>query len=445
MPSHRRLACKLNYFQSIILLFAVVILIGAALLMLPISAQERMVTPFHEALFTATSAVCVTGLVVRDTASHWSAFGQAVLMVLIQIGGLGVITVGASFSLLSGRRISLSQRGRMQEAISAPKVGGIVRLTGFVIRTSLVIEGIGALCMLPVFCRDFGASGIWKAVFHSVSAFCNAGFDLMGTPDTPFVSLTAYRADTAINLTISALIVVGGIGFLTWDDVRTNRLHFHRYRLQSKVILTATALLILLPTLYFFCFEFKGSTLRERLLLSLFQSVTPRTAGFNTADYTSLSSSGRGLTILLMFIGGSPGSTAGGIKTTTAAVLVANAFAVFRRQKSPEMFGRRMEEKAVYDAAAIFTLYLVLSLTGAFVISTVETLPLSECLFETTSAIATVGLSLGLTPHLGIVSQGILIFLMFIGRVGGLTMIYAALSGSKCSIARLPQERITVG
>ena len=422
--------------------------------MLPISAQERTVTPFHEALFTATSAVCVTGLVVRDTASHWSAFGQAVLMVLIQIGGLGVITVGASFSLLSGRRISLSQRGRMQEAMSAPKVGGIVRLTGFVIRTSLMIEGIGALCMLPVFCRDFGVSGIWKAVFHSVSAFCNAGFDLMGTPDMPFVSLTAYRADPVINLTISALIVVGGIGFLTWDDVRTNRLCFHRYRLQSKVILTATALLILLPTLYFFCFEFKGSTLRERLLLSLFQSVTPRTAGFNTADYTSLSSSGRGLTILLMFIGGSSGSTAGGIKTTTAAVLVANAFAVFRRQKSPEMFGRRMEEKAVHDAAAIFTLYLVLSLmtnapvserTRAFVISTVETLPLSECLFETTSAIATVGLSLGLTPHLGIVSQGILIFLMFIGRVGGLTMIYAALSGSKSSAARLPQERITVG
>ena len=366
-------------------------------------------------------------------------------MVLIQIGGLGVITVGASFSLLSGRRISLSQRGRMQEAMSAPKVGGIVRLTGFVIRSSLVMEGIGALCMLPVFCRDFGVSGIWKAIFHSVSAFCNAGFDLMGTPDTPFVSLTAYRADPVISLTISALIVIGGIGFLTWDDVRTNRLCFHRYRLQSKVILTSTALLILLPTLYFFFFEFKGVTPQERLLLSLFQSITPRTAGFNTADYTSLSSSGRGLTILLMFIGGSPGSTAGGIKTTTIAVLVANAFAVFRRQKSPEMFGRRMEEKAVHDAAAIFTLYLVLSLTGAFIISTVEGLPLSECLFETTSAIATVGLSLGLTPHLGIVSQGILIFLMFIGRVGGLTMIYAALSGSKSSVARLPQERITVG
>ena len=436
---------RFSSFQVIIAGFAAVDLVGALLLMLPIAAQQRCVTPFHEALFTSTSALCVTGLVVQDTGSYWSAFGQSVILLLIQIGGLGVITVGAAFALLSGRKISLKQRSTMQEATAAPQMGGIVRLTGFVIRASLMIEGIGALCMLPVFCRDFGVSGIWKAVFHSVSAFCNAGFDLMGTPDMPFVSLTAYRADPVINLTISALIVVGGIGFLTWDDVRTNRLCFHRYRLQSKVILAATALLILLPTLYFFCFEFKGSTLRERLLLSLFQSVTPRTAGFNTADYTSLSSSGRGLTILLMFIGGSPGSTAGGIKTTTAAVLVANAFAVFRRQKSPEMFGRRMEEKAVHDAAAIFTLYLVLSLTGAFVISTVETLPLSECLFETTSAIATVGLSLGLTPHLGIVSQGILIFLMFIGRVGGLTMIYAALSGSKSSAARLPQERITVG
>ena len=326
-------------------MFAAVILIGAALLMLPISAQERTVTPFHEALFTATSAVCVTGLVVRDTASHWSAFGQAVLMVLIQIGGLGVITVGASFSLLSGRRISLSQRGRMQEAMSAPKVGGIVRLTGFVIRTSLIIEGIGALCMLPVFCRDFGVSGIWKAVFHSVSAFCNAGFDLMGTPDMPFVSLTAYRADPVISLTISALIVVGGIGFLTWDDVRCNRLCFHRYRLQSKVILTSTALLILLPTLYFFCFEFKGSTLRERLLLSLFQSVTPRTAGFNTADYTSLSSSGRGLTILLMFIGGSPGSTAGGSRQQRRQCLSPMRLLYSAGRKAPKCSGGGWKKK----------------------------------------------------------------------------------------------------
>ena len=436
---------RLSSFQIIILGFAGVILLGALLLMLPISTTGGNVTPFNETLFTATSAVCVTGLVVQDTGSYWSTFGQAVILALIQIGGLGVVTVAASFALLSGRRISLMQRSTMQDAISAPKVGGIVRLTRFILRGTFLIELLGALAMLPVFCRDYGWRGIWMAVFHSISAFCNAGFDILGTESNLYPSLTGYAGSPVINVTIMLLIVVGGIGFLTWDDVRTNRLHFHRYRLQSKVILTSTALLILLPTLYFFFFEFKGVTPQERLLLSLFQSITPRTAGFNTADYTSLSSSGRGLTILLMFIGGSPGSTAGGIKTTTIAVLVANAFAVFRRQKSPEMFGRRMEEKAVHDAAAIFTLYLVLSLTGAFTISTVEGLPLSECLFETTSAIATVGLSLGLTPHLGIVSQGILIFLMFIGRVGGLTMIYAALSGSKSSVARLPQERITVG
>ena len=445
MPSRRRLACKLNYFQSIILLFAAVILIGAVLLMLPISAQERIVTPFHEALFTATSAVCVTGLVVRDTASHWSAFGQAVLMVLIQIGGLGVITVGASFSLLSGRRISLSQRGRMQEAMSAPKVGGIVRLTGFVIRTSLMIEGIGALCMLPVFCRDFGVSGIWKAVFHSVSAFCNAGFDLMGTPDMPFVSLTAYRADPVINLTISALIVVGGIGFLTWDDVCTHGLHLRRYRMQSKVILSVSAVLIVLPALLFFLTDFADLPTGQRILASLFQAVTPRTAGYNTVDLTEMSNISRAVTILLMLTGGAPGSTAGGMKVTTLAVLAANAVAAFRRREDPQLFRRRLESSAVRNAAAILLLYLALTVAGAAIIGAVEGLPLGACLYETASAAGTVGLTLGLTPQLGTLSQGILILLMFFGRVGGLTLIYAAFSGHDLTYARYPQEKITVG
>ena len=426
-------------------MFAAVILIGAALLMLPISAQERTVTPFHEALFTATSAVCVTGLVVRDTASHWSAFGQAVLMVLIQIGGLGVITVGASFSLLSGRRISLSQRGRMQEAMSAPKVGGIVRLTGFVIRTSLIIEGIGALCMLPVFCRDFGVSGIWKAVFHSVSAFCNAGFDLMGTPDMPFVSLTAYRADPVISLTISALIVVGGIGFLTWDDVCTHGLHLRRYRMQSKVILSATALLITIPAFLFYLTDFADLPVGERILASLFQSVTPRTAGYNTVDLTEMTDASQAVTILLMLTGGAPGSTAGGMKVTTLAVLIANAIAAFRRREDLQLFHRRLETSTVRNAAAILLLYLGLTFAGAAVISTAEELPLGACLYETASAAGTVGLTLGLTPQLGVLSQSILILLMYFGRVGGLTLIYAAFSGHDLTYARYPQEKITVG
>lgn len=435
----------LTTFQTIILLFAAVILGGSLLLMLPFAARDFSVTPFHEALFTATSAVCVTGLVVQDTATHWSWFGQAVILTLIQIGGLGVITVAASISLLAGRKISLMQRGTMQEAIAAPKVGGIVRLTGFVLRASFLLELAGALCMLPVFCRDYGPRGIWMAVFHSISAFCNAGFDLLGSPEGKYVSLTGYRADPVINLTIMALIVIGGIGFLTWDDIRANKLQLHRYRMQSKVILSTTALLIAVPTLWFYFGEFGDLHGGERVLAALFQSVTPRTAGFNTADLNALSGVGQGLTILLMLIGGSPGSTAGGMKTTTAAVLFANAIAVFCRRAEARFFGRRIDNKTVCNAATILFLYLTLFLTGGFLISAMEGLPLSACLFETASAIGTVGLSLGLTPGLGLVSQGILIALMFIGRVGGLTLIYAALSGFSKVNSKLPQERITVG
>lgn len=436
---------RLTTFQTIILLFAAVILGGSLLLMLPFSAQDFTVTPFNEALFTATSAVCVTGLVVQDTATHWSWFGQAVILTLIQIGGLGVITVAASFSLLSGRKISLMQRGTMQEAIAAPKVGGIVRLTGFIIKASFLLETLGALCMLPVFCGDYGPRGIWMAVFHSVSAFCNAGFDILGTPEAQYVSLTGYRANPVINLTIMALIVVGGIGFLTWDDIRTNKLHLHRYRLQSKIILSTTALLIVVPALWFYFGEFGALQGGERVLAALFQSVTPRTAGFNTADLTALSGVGHGLTIALMLIGGSPGSTAGGMKTTTAAVLFANAIAVFCRREEAHCFGRRINNKTVCNAATILFLYLTLFLTGGFIISATEGLPLSACLFETASAVGTVGLSLGLTPGLGLVSQGVLIVLMFIGRVGGLTLIYAALSGFSKANCKLPQERVTVG
>lgn len=366
-------------------------------------------------------------------------------MTLIQIGGMGVITVAAFFSLLSGRKISLMQRGTMQEAIAAPKVGGIVRLTGFIIKATLCIEALGAFCMMPVFCRDYGLRGIWMAVFHSVSAFCNAGFDLLGTPDALYPSLTSYRAEPIINLTIMALIVVGGIGFLTWDDIRANKLRFHRYRMQSKVILATTTFLIIVPALWFFFGEFSALPTGERLLASLFQSVTPRTAGFNTADLTALTGVGQGVTILLMLIGGSPGSTAGGMKTTTAAVLFANALAVFRREAEPHFFGRRIDSKAVSSASTICFLYITLFLGGGFVISAVEGQPLSACLFETASAVGTVGLSLGLTPTLGLLSQGILIALMFIGRVGGLTLIYAALSGFSKAGSRLPQERITVG
>ena len=436
---------RLSSFQIITLGFAGVILLGALLLMLPISTTGENVTPFNETLFTATSAVCVTGLVVQDTGCYWSTFGQAVILTLIQIGGLGVVTVAASFALLSGRKISLMQRSTMQDAISAPKVGGIVRLTRFILRGTFLIELLGALAVLPVFCRDYGWRGIWMAVFHSISAFCNAGFDILGTESNRYPSLTGYAGSPVINVTIMLLIVVGGIGFLTWDDICENKWQLHRYRMQSKVILVTTGLLIFLPAAFFFFSDFSALSAGNRLLASFFQSVTPRTAGFNTVNLSTMSGASQGVMILLMLIGGSPGSTAGGMKTTTLAVLLANAAATFRQRESAQFFGRRIDCSAVKTAATILTMYLALFFGGATFISVYEGLPLSACLYETASAVGTVGLTLGITPQLHIPSQIVLIALMYLGRVGGLTLIYAALSGKKATGAKLPQEKITIG
>ena len=435
---------RLTTSQSIILGFFSMILLGTFLLMLPFSSRAGVATPFSDALFTATSAVCVTGLVVYDTAAYWSVFGQTVIIILIQIGGMGVITVAASFALISGRRISLMQRSTMQEAISAPKVGGIVRLTSFIIRISLLIELLGAVAMAPVFCRDFGPKGLWMALFHSISAFCNAGFDLMGT-SAPFSSLTGYTADPVINVIVMLLIVIGGIGFLTWDDIRAHKLHVHQYRMQSKVILCTTAILLLFPALYFFFFEFSSLAPGERVLASLFQSVTTRTAGFNTADLTALSEPGRYIMIALMLIGGSPGSTAGGMKTTTIAVLFASAISTFFRKEYAHFFDRRIDDSVIKNAATILLMYLSLFFFGGLAISIIEGAPMLDCLFETASAVGTVGLTLGLTSQLGLVSRGILIVLMFFGRVGGLTLIFAALSGTAKNVSKYPQEKITVG
>ncbi len=436
---------KMSSSQIIIFGFGFIIILGSLLLMLPFSARSGERTPFLDALFTATSAVCVTGLVVQDTATYWTRFGQTVILILIQIGGMGVVTLSVSFYLASGKRISLKQRSTMQEAISAHKVGGIVRLTGFILRMTLIFECAGAVVMAPVFCSEYGFStGIWYAVFHAISAFCNAGFDLMGNREK-FSSLTHYASDPVINLTIMALIIIGGIGFLTWDDIRQNRWHFRRYQMQSKVILTTTALLLSLPAVYFFFFEFSAFPVKERIWLSLFQSVTPRTAGFNTADMTLLSETGLAVVILLMLIGGSPGSTAGGMKTTTFAVMVSTMISVFSHKEHTHFFGRRITEEAIRKAATILTMYLVLFLSGGLVISRIEQLPLLQCLYETASAIGTVGLTLGITVQLGTISRIILVLLMYTGRVGGLTLIFSALSSTKNSTLRLPQEKITVG
>lgn len=441
----RRRIRYLTSAQIIILGFFSIILLGALLLMLPFSAKCGRITPFSKTLFTATSAVCVTGLVVVDTGSYWSAFGQTVILLLIQIGGLGVITVASLFTMLSHQKISLMQRSIMQDAISAPQVGGVVRLTRFILRGTILIELLGAFFLLPVFLRDYGIRGVWMALFHSVSAFCNAGFDLLGTSAAPFVSISSYVGNPVVNLTIMLLIILGGLGFLTWNDIYTWRFRIHRYRLQSKIILTATAFLILLPAVFFFFEDLSSLPLQSRILASLLQSVTMRTAGFNTVELSKMSGPSQAIQIVLMLIGGSPGSTAGGIKTTTFVVLLANFVATIFQKEDAQMFGRRMEESAVKTAATIFFMYAALFFTGAVILSVYERLPLSACLYETASAVGTVGVTLGITPKLHLLSQLVLIVLMFLGRVGALTLIFAAISTRTHSFAKLPQEKIAVG
>lgn len=425
--------------------FTAAVILGTVLLILPISSKCGSFTPVNEAAFTAVSAVCVTGLVVKDTATYWSGFGQAVILILIQIGGLGVVTVAASFSILAGKKLSIVARSTMQNAVSAPEIGGIVRLTRFILRGALIVEAAGVLLLLPGFVLKYGAGGIWPAVFHSVSAFCNAGFDLMGAKTGQFSSLTSFSANAAVTVPVMLLIVIGGIGFLTWEDFIKNRFRFSKFRMQSKVILVVSGVLLLVPALYFFFFEFGRLPLGERVLNSLFASVTPRTAGFNTVELSVMNDGSKALTTLLMLIGGSPGSTAGGMKTTTAAVLFASVVSTFKKRDDVHFFGRRIPPAAVKNAATILLIYLSLFFAGGMAVSLIEGIPLADCLFEAASAIGTVGLTLGITPGLGVLSQIILIILMFLGRVGGLTLVYAFLPGNGRVNSKLPLEGITVG
>lgn len=441
---------KLSSSQIILLGFFAVIVVGTILLMLPCSRAAEGGAPFLDALFTATSATCVTGLVTNDTATYWSAFGQTVILCLIQIGGLGVITIAIFITKLSGRKIGLMQRSTMQESIAAPQMGGIVRMTGFILKMVVLIELLGAVALLPAMIMEFGiGKGIWYAVFHSISSFCNAGFDLMGIKGQ-YSSLTSYTGNALVNVVVMLLIVVGGIGFLTWDDVKRNRIHLRRYRMQSKVVLAMTGILILLPALYFYCREFsmpawEGMTGGERVLAALFQSVTTRTAGYNTVDLAQLTESGQMVMVILMLIGGSPGSTAGGMKVTTVAVLFATLLAVFKRRPNAHIFGRRIPGDTAHYAGTVLLMYISLFLTGAIVIACAENMPIMPAMFEAASAIATVGVTLGITPGLSAVSKVVLIILMFLGRVGSMTVVYAALSKKHPYVSEFPQEKIIVG
>ncbi|MDO4489455.1 MAG: potassium transporter TrkG [Lachnospiraceae bacterium] len=439
-----RILNRIPSFWLVILGFLGIILAGALLLMLPFATRPGESTTFSDALFTATSAVCVTGLVVHDTVSHWTLAGQGIILLLIQLGGLGVVMAVIGLSMIRRKQIGLKQRNLMQDSVSAPSLGGIMDLFLFIIKGFILFETAGALCFLLSWHSSMPElQNIWYSLFHSVSAFCNAGFDLMGA-NAPFSSLTAWSGHTLINTAVMLLIIFGGIGFVSWKDIIQHRLSFRKYHLQTKIILVTSLLLVLLPALFFFLTELKNLPLKDRLLASLFQSVTTRTAGFNTVDLTAFSDRGVAIMILLMLTGGSPGSTAGGMKTTTLAVLAATAWSVLRKSPDTILFQRRIRSEQIRTAMSLLFVYFTLFFLGGMVISAVEELPLLTCLFETASAIGTVGLTLGITPSLGLFSRIILMFLMFLGRVGGMTVFFALIPAEHTA-GKYPAEPIAIG
>lgn len=441
----RKVLKQFSSARIILFGFIIMIFLGASILSLPISSRSREFTPFIDALFTATSASCVTGLIVYDTATHWSVFGKIIIIAMIQCGGLGVVTMLTVFTQVTGKKIGLRDRATLQSALSAPQIGGIIRLTSFIFKATIIIEMIGALLMFPSFMKDFGITkGIYYSVFHSISAFCNAGFDLMGDV-SKFSSLTKYQSDIMINITIMLLILIGGLGFLIWKDIVDYRFDIKRYSTQTKIVLTMTFILVLFPSILFFFTEFSGLDIKTRVLSSLFQAVTPRTAGFNTIDYTKFSDNGIAMTIILMLIGGGSGSTAGGIKLTTIFILVATMCSVLKQDKEVAVFKKRIEPDIIKNAVAVFALDIFLFIVGSMIISGIEGFSLKETMFECASAVATVGLTLGITPHLGIISKILLICMMYFGRVGGITLIFAAVTPKKNGNARYPKDQVAVG
>ncbi len=441
---------RLSRVQTIALGFFAIILLGTILLMLPIASRNGQGASFLNALFTSTSSTCVTGLVLVDTYSNWTLFGQAVILILIQIGGLGFITISIFLAIFLKRKIGLKERNLIQESINTLQLAGTVRLVRKIVMYTAWIEGIGALLLMVRFIPRFGwLKGIWYGIFHSISAFCNAGFDLMGQFE-PYCSLTVYYDDILVNLVIMALIILGGIGFIVWDDISTHKWHVRKYLLHTKIVLAMTFALILGGSLCFFLFErgnlLAGMDAKGQILSSLFGAVTPRTAGFNTTDTGMYTEGTRLLTVILMFIGGSPGSTAGGVKTTTMMVILLYIWANLRNKSGLNIFGRRLDEDSIKKASTVFFINLLLASVCGLIMCGLETkLPLSDIFMEVFSAIGTVGISTGITRDLCLASKYLLIFLMYSGRIGSMSFALSFTEKKRTSLVQLPTERITIG
>ncbi len=440
---------RLSNTALIALSFLTIILVGGVLLTLPIAAKNGAATPFVDALFTATSATCVTGLVVYDTFTHWSLFGQLVILTMIQIGGLGWMTIMASFAALMKRRSSLHERQLWVQSAGNLQYGDLPKLLKRILGGTFLLETIGAVLLALRFCPQMGfIKGIYYAFFHAISAFCNAGFDLMGYRQ-PFSSLTAYVHDPLVSLTICGLIIIGGIGFLVWSDIRQHGVHFKRFSLHSKIVLMTTFLLVFGGWIVFFITERNGAlagmTLGEQALAAFFQSVTTRTAGFNTIDQQSLSNSGGLLTVGLMLVGGSPGSTAGGIKTMTIAVAALTVVSIAKNRKETIAFRRRIDEQQVRQALAILAIYVGILLAAVLCVGIWEPKGLMSIVFELASAIATVGLSLDGSGSFMPVTRVVVMLLMYIGRLGGLSLVMMLAERKSSPALESPTEKILVG
>ncbi|MGR5625389.1 TrkH family potassium uptake protein [Thomasclavelia ramosa] len=403
--------------------------------------KENQEVSIMTSFFTATSATCVTGLIRVDTYSHWSWFGQFIIILLIQIGGIGFMTFCIYALTLAKKKIGIISRSIMQNSISSPHVGGIVKMTKFIILATFFIEALGAFFLSFIFCPKLGlVKGLWFSIFHSISAFCNAGFDLMGNFE-PYSSLVSFQDNWYLNMIIMLLIIIGGLGFLVWKDIIDNRGHFSKMRLHTKIVITTTIILIFGGALFIYFCEQGNAT----ILSSLFQSVTARTAGFNTVDLSKIRETTQLIIIILMFVGGSSGSTAGGIKTTTIAVMLVNIISMFKQKKGVEVFKRRISDEIVKMASCVLMAYLVLTLIVSLIICQLENISYITVLFECVSAIATVGLTIGITSQLGVISQCLLALLMLFGRVGSITFLLAFASNRVTPLAKAPAEKIQIG
>jgi len=447
----RRGIGRFSPMQIIVLVFLVIILTGGLLLHLPISAKSGEPTPFLTALFTATSCTCVTGLALVDTFTHWSLFGQIVMLLLIQIGGLGFMTIVTLFFFALHRRIGLKERLVMAQSLGLEDLNGVVRMVKLVLQRTMIVEGTGAVLLTVRFCfqMPFGKA-LWWGVFHSVSAFCNAGFDIMGAVEAGG-SLVTYVGDPMVNLVLVALITVSGLGFFVWDDVLKHK-RFKRLSVHSRLVLVISGILTFGGAVLFALLEWNnpgtlgGMPVGEKLLAALFQSVTTRTAGFYTIAQGSLTDASLVLTDILMLIGGSSGSTAGGVKTVTVAVLLLSIIATARGRSRVTVFHRTINPKQISDAVAVVGMALLVAFGGAMFLSVSNGLPFMECIYETISAIATVGLTTGITPSLNAISQMIIIVLMFFGRVGIMTISLGFLLSDRAEERyRFAETKVLIG